>query len=287
MAVVRWVGGTSTSMNLGANYSTAALPANSDTLVFAGTPTNAPTTDLNALDAKTALTILVARNWTANIGSATAAAQFGGGATTLLVESLYASILNFDMDAATKVIIANTAPNGRVYLKAGTYANTVFHNGQITVCGATLTAAKVAGPANLTVDSTSGTPTLLELCKGAGSVTCECAITTLDIADGIFRHKGSGAITIGTINSRGGLALLNREGGTYTAINGMGGKVDVTEVSGVARTITNSTLWAGEFDFGTTAHQVTLTNPCAQWGGKYRGPAATINYQPPTPGGAG
>lgn len=180
------------------------MPVAGDTLIFeGGTPTNSPTSSLNAL----AASAIVVHNTggTANSGT-----------------------------PAVRLLAVNAATT--IEVKKGS-VGLAIEAGEVSTVG-TITEGYVTnrnGDADLVIGSGVALTTLV---KTGGDCLLNCAATTVTHTAGILTTEGTGAIT--TLNSNGGTTYPNSTG-TGTTLDIDGGHVDTTR-SSAARTFTDCTL---------------------------------------------
>lgn len=274
MAAPIWTGSSSTAFGTAGNWSTGAIPIDTDTVTFNGLATQGIVgSDQSALE-PTLLNIYQSFLYT--IGSSTTALTFGPVTCNIGLPSDDGStpsgpsqiFLNFGVDpvACTVYDARRTGVSGFpcIVLEGVNAGNTLIVKGGsvglgIFTPGIAFTFASVTllGPTANVVIGTNGTLAALNQSVNGGRCLLQSAVTTLDQDGGELETRGSGAITTAYIK---GKARLNSTG-TITALTVSGsGNADLSNNS-TARTITACTIDGKEatIDLRNTNNSITLT----------------------------
>jgi hypothetical protein len=281
MATKYWLGTTSTSFNTAANWSDAAAPANSDTLIFnyRGNAGNSCTTNLSTI--LTGITLIVDKSYTNDIGvlSDTVATYLvldGGtvhiGQQTGQGSASGSTLLMIDTGstAATFNIYDSSSSSASIYyppilLKCASTSIVNMFGGSAGVAAltgetatATFKVAKGAGSIDPTLYLGEGvTVTAIYQKNGTVYSRSNQTATLVEKSDGTYRYAGSGATT--TLNNYGG-TVYSEGTGTITNLKN-GGTVDFSRDSR-AKTVTNCEVYDGStLDLRTgVGLSVTFTN---------------------------
>lgn len=136
---ITWIGGTSTSMNLAANYSPAQIPINGDSLLGDGNAVRLPSTDMNTLTAVSLAALFIGRDWT--LGDwGTSGAPLEVRATRLVCQQTTGTLFWQPQIAGSSLAIVNSIYAGdALTLTNGTGSITELAVTQGTVNGAAYT----------------------------------------------------------------------------------------------------------------------------------------------------
>lgn len=276
MANVRWLGVDGNLANT-ANYSTGALPANGDGMIF----------DAGAIDITSNLTALSAinlRSWTVTTGFK---GNMGASGQSIVInvngadsytdsfisvsmagQFIYASVTFIRTGAVGYFTIGSTGP-GAFYLTGGTFANEVFVGGtsgkcyilsgvtmgDVYTCGASLdvTPAFTTGIFNGGNSIIRGDVTTLSLGANAGC-TLEGSgvdVTTANCYGGsrlILNNGGATAGVITTANAYPGSYIANggKFNNTITTLNPWAGSAQVLNSPAAVTTVTNTIVPIGQ-----------------------------------------
>lgn len=260
MADKRWIG-TDGVASTNANWSPANVPTTGDNVIFPAGG-GSVTSGLTTMTGVVLGTVKIEKGYTGTIGviSSTTLTHLAFQCARLEVDGGGSYALDIESSAISPIVYATgTPPAGYfgLYLKGSAIATLNALGGYTVVAGgvgntATVATLRTAGGA--VVRCSSGV-TLTTAVVSGGTVTLDCALTTLTVNLGTCTTIGTGAIT--TVNARGGTAYLNSSG-TITTLAMDGGTADFL-TSQVARTVTS---WSAELPSTLRAdtNYVTFTN---------------------------
>jgi hypothetical protein len=264
LAVKWWLGTTSGNFGTAANWSDAAAPVNSDTLIFdyrgnAGNDVNA-----GLATVLTGLTIYVDKSFTNDIGvlNATTATYLviDGGTVHIGAQSGQGS------SSGSSLVMINTgttAATFNVYDSASTSSSTYYP--PILIKGTVLTVNQFGGSVGIAAlqavaAGTAETATLVagKVTKGAGSIDPSLFLGAGVTTTALYQSAG-------TVYSRSNQTqtLVEKTGGTYR-YDGTGAHTTLTNYGGVVYaegtgTITNLKN-GGEMNFSRDPRAKTITN---------------------------
>ena len=268
---LRWNGGTSGDLNVGANYEVdgvpeATIPIAGDELTFSGTPDLTPATNFAALTALLLDKVTIDQSYSLELGDDDSYLELQ--ALKVEIGQHNAQVpptgsprlkLHFKQDAsnACDVTVHNSASQSSdlvlppiQLLSEHTGADTILtvlnvHKGKVGVAitdpseVSELLSANVDFVNNRDVDARlqiGPLVTIANVTKAGGDCVLESAATTVENRAGTLETRGSGAIT--TLTNSGGTTTCNSSG-TITTLNADGGVADFTK-STTARTVTNT-----------------------------------------------
>ena len=281
-----------------ANFDSATLPSNSDTIVFENSSVDV-LWKLDALTAVTNLTIKVMKTFTGKIGLNKRVCAVTATTTSELAEEYREDEFTCDgwtllslpehfgvtspagsnrllfngKTSACTTIVEDTASgsaelNEPIRIRGTSTSNVLTVNGgTVGFCtndpfdAGALASIYVSERAKAIVNSGVTTLTTATVDQSA-TLYLQCGATTVNCNDGNLITQGSGTIT--TYNSIGGNSKL-KSSGTITTLNLNGGLVDMTEDE-VAKTITTLASTAAKGATGTIVYNpaiVTVTNKLA------------------------
>lgn len=267
MANKLWTGATSGALNVAGNYSPSGVPAAGDNLTFAPGYTNAPSSNLTALNNATlsgALgTVIFAEGWSSTFSSTLASPlQF----TCTRLDYWSSGTVYLDLQASTcSPQVFNTAAvtqgNMGLYLIGSALAMLIVQGGTVGLAAkagqtSTVAEARCTG-SNAKLYLGSGVSATTVYSSDGGTIYQRCASTTTKSRDGVIYTEESGAITTMTLygraiaypNSSGTIGTLNLEDENCRA--------DFTK-SAEARTVTDANVKGGELIYDAAV--VTFTN---------------------------
>jgi len=241
MAVVYFVGaGNDGNWNTGANWSTGAVPQNSDTALIGATNQNL----VAATVAQTGLTIVFTPGYGGNVEGLT----ITNGGTLLRYAGTGASARFLSGGTFTAASLEHSG-NQNVELASGTW--TTVNNG---MGGLLIGASAVV----TTLNNTAGTvtaqynATVFTTCSNAGTMVSYRSATTLNCKRGsyILLDNGTTTYTLSTtVNIENGAVYNKRSGGTDVTLNLFPGgtftPAGTSGGSGNAITITTANIWTG------------------------------------------
>jgi hypothetical protein len=249
-----WTGSSSNAFATAANWSTAAVPVDADTVTFDGQGTQAIAgSDQSAIEPAI---LDVYQSFLYSIGSASTALQIGPAICRIGLPSADGSQpagpslinLNFTSD-----VVACTVFNARsqgtsglpcVVLTGTNASNTLRVNGGSVGVGVftpgiatTFATITVDGSTSNLIIGTNVTLTTLYQALAGGYVLLQSAATTVDNNGGTIETRGTGAITTANI---GGNGILSGTG-TITNLN-ITGRCSLSGSGSASRTVTNCEL---------------------------------------------
>ena len=254
MAMVKWLGTSSTSWATGANWSTGSAPGASDIAVFSstsqtisGTP---PTTSIAGLR--------VTEGFTGSIG--TSSSPMGIAATTAVINCPNGQVYTTGaMTTLTVIACGGASPGLKMTNSAVTELNISGFVGAIEFVGTggPLSVNMFDSPfATLTVPSTASTHRTLKM--NSGTFT-----TSIGATHGVTVDGGeltiNGTETVNTITQSGGVVKYNSSG-AVTTITVNGGLMSFAENPSTALTVSNANLTNGTLDERNGLANITYTN---------------------------
>jgi len=272
-----WTGGTSSDLGTAANWSTAAVPINSEVARFNGTPTNAPAGG-TAFNAVTGLTILVGRDYTKGIGSSGAPVQINTTAT-VVVDAPISTGCYFDIEGGElNVLDAPMQPSKGVVVTAGTLNPLRVQRGYVSILsGVTLTlweTQHLGSPfTDCQIDLENGVVVTTARLDG-GDINCAATLASASVylKSGYLKHVNTATGTVTLVEVEDG-AVFDADGtaqptaATYTTTRVFGGVLNAVRRS-YAKVFTAVEVWPGGYFKGNLASitgTLTLKGGKADW----------------------
>lgn len=244
MADKRWIG-TDGNAATNANWSPANVPTTGDNVTFPAGG-GSVSSGLSTMTGVVLGTVKIEKGYTGTIGviSSTALTYLQFECARLEVDGTGTYALNIETSNISPIVRGTATPATGYYGCYLTGSNIATLN---TLGGSTVVAGGVGGTSTLATLRVSGDNTMVALTSGvtlttsyvlSGTLTQDCACTTLTQSGGKVTTTGTGAIT--TVNARGGITYLGSSG-TITTLNLDGGEANFS-VSNVARTVTTTNI---------------------------------------------
>ncbi len=254
MAMVKWLGTSSTSWATGANWSTGTAPGASDTAVFSSTSDVISGTPPTAAIAG----LRVTEGFTGSIG--TSASPMGIAATTAVINCPGGQVYTTGaITTLTVIACGGASPGLKMTNSAVTTLNVSGLVGSIEFVGTggPLSVNMFDSPfATVTVPSTASTHRTFVM--NSGTLTTSVGATHgVTVDGGELVMNGTG--TVNTITQSGGLVKYNSSG-TVTTVRVNGGTMSFAENPSTALTISNAYVANGTLDERNGLANVTYTN---------------------------
>lgn len=240
--------------SVGANWTGGTIPANTDDVYIEEGAANI--TGGLGQSAVALASLNIAQNFVGTLGTKASPLQIGAAAVNLgytkgLGQPAGSTRLHLDLGSTTAATVnvfatASSAEDDTVMplrIKAAHASSKIYvRGGLVSIAdepGETATLALVdvsddQGQAFVVLGGLGNSLTVASLHVDGGQTHCFAGPTTIDCDAGLLRTEGAAAI--GTVNTRGGEAVLNNSGGISTALNLYGGTTDFTQ-SNVPRTV--------------------------------------------------